>query len=837
MPHKILFVMRAAAHFTYHETTLTHLVDRGNDVTLLFDPTWNRKGAIDDRAVRGWLASGHRVKVGNALNRTGPWRRPLFVAREMRSYASYCRRPPEHVFYANRWRKYLPAPIRAFAETPLGRAAFRWPVTERLMTIIERLAPPDAAILASLRELTPDCVVVSPANMRHDEEIEYVKAAKGAGIPTVVPVLSWDNLTTKGLLHVRPDIVLAWHEGHVKDARHYHGIPRDQIVVTGSPFFDKWFNANLPVRSRAAMCERLGIDPARPYLVYLGSSANIAKNEAWLVSRFTRALGKSPDAQTRLTQVVFKPHPANLQALERLTKLGIRVWPREYGLPDTLDVFREFRDMLHHAVCAIGVNTTGMVDAVIYGTPCVALVMEQLSNTQSDATHFQRMIAPKGIHVAAGVDRAVTAVRQLLAGNDRRPESRNDCPQLFARPCGLGAEAGEAAARAIELIADSVPAGLIRERLAEALASRPTPARPPVDPEPSPPVEPQARLRPQQPVGATIRAALAQATRDPVYAHYQRVRDLVLAMMDEGSGYDYSAYWAEEAAGFDYLFDASPMIIAKLREHTYHITGLRSYEYRAHHAAKAAPFGAKLDRLRQLDHRGLFVPESPALGGFGHHVNGAVVNRDTLKFYECLIALERASILDTFRDGQRRHRVLEVGAGWGGLAYQFTHLFPNTTYVIVDLPPTLLFSAVYLRAVFPDAHMRIYGDAPLERLFVDDDHADFIFVPAYRIGDLELPSPDLAINVASFQEMTTAQVTGYVTVLADAGCPLVYSLNRDRSPYNEELTAVSDILASRYRTEPIDVLDVPYTVLDGKPRKPREAASTDYRHIVGHLDR
>ena len=147
--------------------------NRGH-VTRLFDPTGNRKGAIDDRAVRGWLASGHRVKVGNALNRTGPWRRPLFVAREMRSYASYCRRPPEHVFYANRWRKYLPAPIRAFAETPLGRAAFRWPVTERLMTIIERLAPPDAAILASLRELTPDCAVVSPANLAPAEEPEYV---------------------------------------------------------------------------------------------------------------------------------------------------------------------------------------------------------------------------------------------------------------------------------------------------------------------------------------------------------------------------------------------------------------------------------------------------------------------------------------------------------------------------------------------------------------------------------------------------------------------------------------------------------------------------------------
>ena len=88
--------------------------------------------------------------------------------------------------------------------------------------------------------------------------------------------------------------------------------------------------------------------------------------------------------------------------------------------------------------------------------------------------------------------------------------------------------------------------------------------------------------------------------------------------MDEAAAYEPSAYWQQEVEGFDYMFDASPLVIGKLREHEYHLTGLRSYEYRRHHADYARRFASKLRRLREVDPGNLFVPESEALGGFGH---------------------------------------------------------------------------------------------------------------------------------------------------------------------------------------------------------------------------
>jgi len=334
--------------------------------------------------------------------------------------------------------------------------------------------------------------------------------------------------------------------------------------------------------------------------------------------------------------------------------------------------------------------------------------------------------------------------------------------------------------------------------------------------------------------GSRLRDAIEKARNSRVFRHYEHVRDLVLTMMDDAAGYASSTYWQQEVEGFDYLFDASPLVIAKLREHGYHLTGLRPYEYREHHADYARRFASKLRRLKDVDPTGLFVPESPALGGFGHRIDGQLVNLDTLRFYECLIALDRAGVLGHLRRSGR-HRVLEIGAGYGGFAYQLKTLFPNITYTIVDLPPTLLFSATYLKATFPDARMRCYGEVANDALFDDLDAVDFLFLPAHAFSRLPIPNAELAVNLASFQEMTTAQVAEYVQTLADSGCLQLYSLNRDRSRYNPELSTVTEIIETRYRVERLEVLDVPYTVLVSRPGKPPDVSSADYRHLIGRL--
>ena len=130
--------------------------------------------------------------------------------------------------------------------------------------------------------------------------------------------------------------------------------------------------------------------------------------------------------------------------------------------------------------------------------------------------------------------------------------------------------------------------------------------------------------------------------------------------------------------------------------------------------------------------------------------------------------------------------VCEIGAGWAGFAYQFRTLFPPSRYVIVDFAELFLFSATYLGTLFPDARMAFCGTAETPTV-ADAGDADFIFVPHTMAAQVPSLPLDLTVNMVSFQEMTDGQVRAYADMAGDAGCPWLYSFNRDRSPFNTEI--------------------------------------------------
>ncbi|MEQ1574643.1 MAG: putative sugar O-methyltransferase [Vicinamibacterales bacterium] len=322
---------------------------------------------------------------------------------------------------------------------------------------------------------------------------------------------------------------------------------------------------------------------------------------------------------------------------------------------------------------------------------------------------------------------------------------------------------------------------------------------------------------------------------------YPRVREAVLAVtrgVSPGAAEAApSTYWREELENIDYLLDATPLILRKLRQHAVHVTNLRPHNFREKQDGRFEAFVARLESLRALAGDELLVPESPALGGFGFDIDGRLFNTDTIKFYEVLAGMKRAGALEPFSAGQRRV-VWEIGAGWGGFAYQFKTLFPNTTYVITDLPELFLFSAVYLMALFPDARVRFVGadtDTASAAGWLD---VDFVFVPN-TLTDVVAAAPvDLTVNMVSFQEMTTAQVREYASIAARAGCRSLYSLNRERSPFNAELSSVSDVLGEQYDLREIAVLETDYTTALKKPPKARKEVEREplgYRHLAGSL--
>lgn len=102
-------------------------------------------------------------------------------------------------------------------------------------------------------------------------------------------------------------------------------------------------------------------------------------------------------------------------------------------------------------------------------------------------------------------------------------------------------------------------------------------------------------------------------------------------------------------------------------------------------------------------------------------------------------------------DGAPRH-IVEIGAGYGRMAFALLCVYPSAKYTVIDIEPALSISRWYLSTFFPAARLT--------------------FLPADRADELE--EADLAISISSLQEMTHEAVNDYLGLLDRRVRGLVY---------------------------------------------------------------
>jgi hypothetical protein len=343
---------------------------------------------------------------------------------------------------------------------------------------LERLVPPDRSILSRLHEEGPDVLVASPVIMKRSEEVEYIKAAMALGIPTAAAVTSWDHLTTKGVFQIIPDMTLVWNQVQVEEALRLHGLARERVVATGAPVFDEWFGMK-PTLGRSAFCQQAGLDPDRPYILYLCSSRSIARDETGFVADFARELRRRPGTQ-RLS-VLVRPYPWHAQIWDGWPEDLLTIWPRGGNNPDTPDARQGYFHALYYSIGAAGINTSGFIDAAVLNKPCVTILSERYRDTQQNIAHFQHLLNAGFLETADGAAQAAEALARILLGQDDRREQRQRFVREFVRPWGLNQPAGQSMADAVEAVAQRRAANQINAILAagreqEAVFLRAAPA-------------------------------------------------------------------------------------------------------------------------------------------------------------------------------------------------------------------------------------------------------------------------------------------------------------------------------------------------------------------------
>jgi putative sugar O-methyltransferase len=161
---------------------------------------------------------------------------------------------------------------------------------------------------------------------------------------------------------------------------------------------------------------------------------------------------------------------------------------------------------------------------------------------------------------------------------------------------------------------------------------------------------------------------------------------------------------------------------------------------------------------------------TPDIGNpYGCYIDG--------KFYRAGVDYQHyyATIISRLTRSKKHRSVLELGGGFGGLAYFLIRDNPDITYIDADLPENMAVTAFHLLSAFPDKKIALFGEIDLKT--ADLSAFDAILIPNFAVEDLADNSVDLAFNSYSLAEMSPNTISNYAQHFSRISSKFIYHIN------------------------------------------------------------
>lgn len=451
---KILFSVQNFGFLRNFQSTVAALAERGHLVHIVGD----RADTVGGPQLLEALTTAHPTITHEILKppKRGKWVTLGTAVRLTIDYWRYLEPQFERATELRaRAEEQVPRLMVTLPRLPVLRTAAGRRLLMGTARALERVIPPRPDVEQLFDREKPDLLLLTPLLYFGSKQVDYVRAARARGIPSVLGVGSWDHLTTKGLIHEVPDCVLVWNQMQRDEARDLHGVDPDTVVVTGSQAYDHWFSRRVST-TRQAFCDKVGLPADRPYLLYLCSSPFITPHEVPFVEKWIAAIRGSAHAAIRTAGILIRPHPQNAaqwKDVELLRFDDVAIWPRAGANPIDADARAEYYDSMFHSHGVVGVNTSALIESGIVGRVVFSLTVDEFSGTQEGTLHFQHLKQAGG-----GLLRLASSMPEhlgQLAESFRNPGATDQQKirgfvQAFVRPHGLDQPATPRVVEAIE---------------------------------------------------------------------------------------------------------------------------------------------------------------------------------------------------------------------------------------------------------------------------------------------------------------------------------------------------------------------------------------------------
>jgi hypothetical protein len=440
---RVLFFMRNfSGYFRQFEPALEAMLERGNEVIVARDRRDDMRG---DEWADALQARFERFAVTRTPSaRSDSW---YELKRELRLTSDFLHfRGPEFdpsselVDRARRRASDLTVGLADRLGSVLARPG-RAQRLARAVHALEAATPTSRAVRRQIAEIDPDVVLLTPHLMPGSLQTEYLRAAIDLGLPTVLCIASWDNLSSKQQIRLVPDAVTLWNETQLREAVEIHGLPAERVKVTGAQVYDHWFTWR--ARDRSEFCAAVGLPTDRPFVLYAaGALFPARRTEAEWAVEWLRALRASGDPRLRGIAVLVRPHPKRFAewAAVDLEPFGpVSLWPQEGRMPVEREAKQDFYDSIAHSAGVVGLNTSAMIEAGIAGKRVHTVLVPEFANSQHRTLHFRYLTEAGGglLRTATSLDEHLTQLAESVAAGGDDGEGNRGFLEAFVRPQGL----------------------------------------------------------------------------------------------------------------------------------------------------------------------------------------------------------------------------------------------------------------------------------------------------------------------------------------------------------------------------------------------------------------
>jgi CDP-glycerol glycerophosphotransferase (TagB/SpsB family) len=316
-----------------------------------------------------------------------------------------------------------------------------------------------------IQKIQPKLVVSTyPVNLL---EARTLFNAQKKNIPTLIHLLSWDNITGKGIFPTSADYFIVWGDVMFEELKEYYGISEQHIFKCGVPHFDNHIKVqNQP--SYQKLLTELGLNADAPYLFMAMSSPRFAPKEIDIAEWLAKAIQQNVFGEKM--QLIIRPHPQNVQGamadktwLKRLDNLqNSRVavdYPQLVKSKVRWSMKKEDMNHLSNllAGCSVCINSgsTVSIDALVLGKPVILtsfdgdakLPYRKSARRLIDYTHQNKFVNLGGAKPVFSFSKFEKAILDYLKNPDLDSEKRK-----FALEKECFKNDGKATERAIESI-------------------------------------------------------------------------------------------------------------------------------------------------------------------------------------------------------------------------------------------------------------------------------------------------------------------------------------------------------------------------------------------------